>query len=71
MRRIHGQNSYGILANHQNQEESFRTQDAAIEPYLDNPLLEPMSPYESKVRSIILGALLTAINDQHGFALGK
>ena len=67
-----GSGAGGILANHQNEKEAFRTQAAAIEPYLAKPLLKPLSPYELKAGSIIPGALVTAINtDLPGEVIGQ
>jgi type IV secretion system protein VirB10 len=62
----------GILANHQSEKEAFRSQAAAIEPYLSKPLLQPLSAYELKAGSIIPGALVTAINtDLPGEVIGQ
>jgi type IV secretory pathway VirB10-like protein len=48
------------------------TDAAAIEPYLNKPLLKPISAYEVKAGSVIPGALLTAINtDQPGQVIGQ
>lgn len=67
-----GSGAGGILANHQSEKEAFRTQSAAIEPYLAKPLLKPLSPYELKAGSIIPGALVTAINtDLPGEVIGQ
>jgi type IV secretion system protein TrbI len=62
----------GVLANHQNEKEAFRSQAAAVEPYLSKPLLTPLSKFELKAGSIIPGALVTSINtDLPGEIVGQ
>ncbi len=61
-----------VPQNHQRDKEAFLTDAAAIEPYLNKPLLKPISAYEVKAGSIIPGALLTAINtDLPGQVIGQ
>jgi type IV secretory pathway VirB10-like protein len=67
-----GAGAGGVLANHQNEKEAFRSQAAAIEPYLSKPLLTPLSKYELNAGSLIPGALVTSINtDLPGEIIGQ
>jgi len=52
----------GIGQNRQHAKQTFLTEAAAVEPYLNKPLLKPISKFELKAGSIIPGALVTAIN---------
>jgi type IV secretory pathway VirB10-like protein len=64
--------SNGVTQNHQSDKEAFLTDAAAVEPYLNKPLLNPISAYELKAGSVIPGALLTAINtDLPGQVIGQ
>jgi type IV secretion system protein TrbI len=63
---------FGIGQNRQHAKEAFLTEAAAVEPYLNKPLLEPVSKYELKAGSVIPGALVTAINtDLPGEVIGQ
>jgi type IV secretion system protein VirB10 len=62
----------GAMQNHQSDKEAFLTEAAAIEPYLNKPLLNPISAYELKAGSVIPGALVTAIDtDLPGEVIGQ
>jgi len=64
--------SFGLAENDQQDKEAFLTQAAAVEPYLNKPLLTPVSKYELKAGSVIPGALVTAINtDLPGEVIGE
>ena len=54
--------TFGLAENDQQNKQAFLTQAAAVEPYLNRPLLTPVSKYELKAGSVIPGALVTAIN---------
>lgn len=63
---------FGLGQNRQHAKEAFLTEAAAVEPYLNKPLLEPVSKYELKAGSVIPGALVTAINtDLPGEVIGQ
>jgi type IV secretion system protein VirB10 len=53
---------FGLGQNDQQNKQAFLTQAAAVEPYLNKPLLQPVSKYELKAGSVIAGALVTAID---------
>jgi type IV secretory pathway VirB10-like protein len=52
----------GQAENDQQDKQAFLTQAASVEPYLNKPLLNPISKYELKAGTVIPGALVTAIN---------
>ena len=54
------------------EKESFLTEAAQVEPYLNKPLLDPISKYGLKAGTLIPGALVTAINtDLPGEVIGQ
>jgi len=63
---------FGLAENDQQDKQAFVTQAAVVEPYLNKPLLTPVSKYELKAGSVIPGALVTAINtDLPGEVIGE